>query len=76
MRVAASPRLQFVTFTQWNTAARQISGNARLTWEYRPLAFFNVIYNHRAPTAGPGASSTGPLLSRQFLVKGTWLLQL
>jgi hypothetical protein len=76
MRVAASPRLQFVTFTQWNTAARQISGNARLTWEYRPLAFFNVIYNHRAPTVGLGGASAAPSVSRQFFVKGTWLLQL
>jgi hypothetical protein len=74
-RLAANPRLQFVTFLQWNTAARQLTGNARLTWEYRPLAFLTVVYNHRAPVSGLGAASA-PAESRQLLVKGTWLLQL
>jgi hypothetical protein len=74
-RLAANPRLQFVTFLQWNTAARQLTGNARLTWEYRPLAFFNVVYNHRAPVAGLGAVAK-PIESRQLLLKWTWLLQL
>jgi hypothetical protein len=31
-RLAASPRLQFVSFVQWNTVARQLSANARLAW--------------------------------------------
>jgi hypothetical protein len=74
-RAAANPRLQFVTFVQWNTAARQLSGNARFTWEHRPLAFFNVIYNHRLPTRGL-SSAVPPLASRQLLVKWTWLFQL
>jgi hypothetical protein len=64
-----------VTFVQWNTAARQVSGNARLTWEHRPLAFFTVVYNHRAPVAGLAAAAS-PLESRQLLVKWNWLLQL
>jgi hypothetical protein len=74
-RVAANPRLQFVTVLQWNIAARQVSGNVRLTWEHRPLAFFNVIYKHRAPAFGLG-SATAPLESRQLLVECTWLIQL
>jgi hypothetical protein len=74
-RAAANPRLQFVAFVQWNTAVRQLSGNARFTWEYRPLAFFNVIYNHRTPT--PGLSSVVPPPgSRQLLAKWTWLFQM
>jgi len=75
-RVAANPRLQFVTFTQWNTSARQLSANARLTWEYQPLAFFNVIYNHRTAVSGLDVSTLPPAGSRQLLVKVTWLLQL
>jgi hypothetical protein len=75
-RLAANPRLQLVTFTQWNTAARQLSGNARLTWEYRPLAFFTVIYNHRVAVPGLGVSSVAPAASRQLLVKVVWLIQL
>jgi hypothetical protein len=74
-RVAANPRLQLVTFVQWNTAARQVSGNARLTWEHRPLAFLTVVYNHRAPVSGL-ADAVAPLGSRQLLVKWNWLLQL
>jgi hypothetical protein len=74
-RVAANPRLQLVTFVQWNTAARQVSGNARLTWEHRPLAFFTIVYNHRAPSSGL-ADAVAPLASRQLLAKLTWLLQL
>jgi hypothetical protein len=74
-RAAANPRLQFVTFVQWNTAARQLAANARFTWEYSPLAFVNVIYNHRAPVSGLGVPVTAPLGSRQLLLKWTWLVQ-
>jgi hypothetical protein len=74
-RVAANPRLQFVSFAQWNTVARQVSWNARFTWEYQPLAFFNVVYNHRTPVFGL-VSAAVPPASRQLLVKWTWLLQL
>jgi hypothetical protein len=45
------------------------------TWEYRPLAFFNVVYNHRGPVSGL-TTVPRPIESRQFLVKWTWLLQL
>ena len=65
-----------MTFTQWNTAARQLSANAPVTWEYQPLAFVNVIYNDRAPVPGLGVSAAAPVGSRQLLVKVTWLLQL
>ncbi|NOT27633.1 MAG: carbohydrate binding family 9 domain-containing protein [Acidobacteria bacterium] len=74
-RLAANPRLQLVTFAQWNTATRQFTGNARLSWEYRPLAFFTVVYNHRAPVSGLGTAAA-PVESRQLLLKGTWLFQL
>jgi hypothetical protein len=75
VRAAANPRLQFVTFLQWNTAAKQVTGNARLTWGHRPLAFFNIVYNHRGPVSGL-TTVPRPIESRQFLVKWTWLLQL
>jgi hypothetical protein len=74
-RLAANPRLQFVTFVQWNTAARQVTGNARLAWEYRRLAFFNVVYNHRGAISGI-ATATNPVESRQLLLRWTWLVQL
>jgi hypothetical protein len=74
-RAAANPRLQLVNFAQWNTSARQLSWNTRLAWEYRPLAFFTVVYNHRAPVDGLGVRSAAPPPSRQLLVKWTWLMQ-
>jgi hypothetical protein len=74
-RLAASPRLQLVSFAQWNTVARQLTVNARLSWEYQPLSFFTVVYNDRSPISGLAAvlPASG---SRQLLAKVTWLLQL
>jgi hypothetical protein len=75
-RLARSPRLQFVSFTQWNTVARQLSINARLAWEYQPLAYVTVIYNDRSPISGLGVPVPEVTSTRQLLVKATWLLQL
>jgi hypothetical protein len=75
-RLAASPRLQLVSFMQWNTAARQLSVNARLAWEYQPLSFLTLVYNDRAPVDGHGVVAPAPFGTRQLLAKLTWLLQL
>lgn len=75
-RLAAHPRLQLVSFVQWNTVARQLTANARLVWEYQPLSFFTVVYNDRSAVDGRGVMVPAPVESRQLLVKLTWLLQL
>lgn len=75
-RLATTPRLQLISFVQWNTVARQLTANARLAWEYRPLSFFTIVYNDRAPVDGRGVITAAPLASRQLLVKLTWLTQL
>ncbi len=75
-RLATTPRLQLVSFVQWNTAARQLTANARLAWEYRPLSFFTVVYNDRSPVDGRGVVTAAPFTSRQLLVKATWIRQL
>ena len=75
-RLAASPRLQLVSFVQWNTVARQLTVNARLAWDYQPLSFFTLVYNDRAAVAGLGVVAPAPVGSRQLLAKLTWLLQL
>lgn len=75
-RVAANPRLQLVNFAEWNTAARQLSWNTRFAWEYRPLAFLNVVFNRSSPVSGLGVPAPTPAVSSQFLVKWTWLLQM
>lgn len=75
-RFATTPRLQLISFVQWNTAVRQLTANARLAWEYRPLSFFTVVYNDRSPVDGRGVVTPAPFASRQLLAKVTWLLQL
>jgi hypothetical protein len=75
-RLAASPRLQLVTFAQWNTAGRQLAINARLSWEYRPLSYVTIVYNDRSPVDCRGVATAAPVASRQLLAKLTWLLQL
>lgn len=75
-RLAANPRLQLVSFTQWNTAIRQLSVNARVAWEYRPLAFVTLVYNDRSPVSGLGLDLPAPPLSRQLIAKVTWLFQM
>lgn len=75
-RLAATPRLQVVSFGQWNTVARQATVNARFSWEYRPLAFFTIVYNDRAPIDGRGVTVPAPAATRQLLAKFTWLWQL
>jgi hypothetical protein len=44
-RLAVNPRLQFIGFYQYNTAAQRAVWNLRLAWEYRPLSFFYVVFN-------------------------------
>jgi hypothetical protein len=75
-RLATTPRLQLVSFVQWNTVARQFTANARLAWEYRPLSFFTIVYNDRSPVDGRGVVTPSPFASRQLLVKLTWLAQI
>jgi hypothetical protein len=75
-RLAASPRLQLVSFVQWNTVARQMTINARLAWEYQPLSFVTIVYNDRSAVEGHGVVTSAPVPSRQLLAKVTWLLQL
>lgn len=75
-RLAANPRLQLVSFAQWNTVARQLTANARLAWEYRPLSFVTVVYNDRRAVDGRGVIVVPAQASRQLLVKLTWLWQL
>lgn len=75
-RLAASPRLQLVSFVQWNTVARQLTANARLSWEYQPLSYITLVYNDRGAVDGRGVVAPAPFGARQLLAKVTWLLQL
>jgi len=45
IRLALNPRLQWITFYQYNTAVNRGALNTRLSWEYQPLSFVYVVYN-------------------------------
>lgn len=45
-RFAFSPRLSIAAFLQYNSTHEELGGNVRLSWEFQPLSFVYLIYNH------------------------------
>ena len=69
---APNPRLQFSTFYQWNSVNDRGVWNARMSWEYRPLSYFYLVYNKdEIETLSPGA----PGSREQFIAKLTYLFE-
>lgn len=46
-RLAMNPRLQLIGFYQKNSQNNADNYNIRLSWEYQPLSYIYVVYNHR-----------------------------
>ena len=46
-RLALNPRLQLIGFYQRNSLSSQDNYNVRLSWEYQPLSYVYVVFNHR-----------------------------
>ena len=46
-RIALNPRVQLIGFYQKNSENNLSNYNFRLSWEYRPLSYFYVVFNHR-----------------------------
>lgn len=46
-RFALNPRLQLIGFYQKNTQNDLQNFNIRLSWEYQPLSYIYVVFNHR-----------------------------
>jgi hypothetical protein len=46
-RLALNPRLQLIGFYQKNSENNQGNYNIRFSWEYEPLSYFYVVFNHR-----------------------------
>ncbi|RDB03160.1 DUF5916 domain-containing protein [Runella aurantiaca] len=46
-RFALNPRVQLIGFYQKNTGTNSQNYNIRLSWEYQPLSYIYVVYNHR-----------------------------
>lgn len=46
-RFALNPRVQLIGFYQRNSQNASDNVNLRLSWEYQPLSYIYVVYNHR-----------------------------
>lgn len=46
-RLALNPRLQLIGFYQLNSISNAGNYNIRLSWEYQPLSYVYVVFNHR-----------------------------
>lgn len=46
-RFALNPRVQLISFYQQNSENNSKNYNIRLSWEYQPLSYIYVVYNHR-----------------------------
>ena len=46
-RFALNPRVQLIGFYQRNSESNSQNYNIRLSWEYKPLSYIYVVYNHR-----------------------------
>jgi hypothetical protein len=44
-RFALNPRLQLSGLYQWDSLTNRSGWNLRLSWEYRPLSYFYLVYN-------------------------------
>jgi hypothetical protein len=46
-RFALNPRLQLIGFYQKNSQNNSDNYNLRVSWEYHPLSYIYLVYNHR-----------------------------
>ncbi len=46
-RIALNPRLQLIGFYQKNSQSKLDNYNIRLSWEYQPLSYIYLVFNHR-----------------------------
>ena len=45
LRLSLNPRLQLITFYQYNSSNKSSTINSRLSWEYLPLSYIYVVIN-------------------------------
>jgi hypothetical protein len=45
-RLALNPRLQLIGFYQRNSENNSENYNIRLSWEYQPLSYVYLVFNH------------------------------
>ncbi|MFM8741509.1 MAG: DUF5916 domain-containing protein, partial [Cytophagales bacterium] len=76
IRLALNPRVQWISFYQYNSAINRNTFNTRLQWEYKPLSFiFLVLNDNRQDFLNPDTQINSRLVNQQGVFKVTYLKQ-
>ncbi len=76
LRLALNPRVQWISFYQYNTAINRNTLNTRLQWEYKPLSFIFIVLNdNRQDFMNNETMTTSRMNSQSGIVKVTYLKQ-
>ena len=76
IRLALNPRVQWISFYQYNSAINRSTLNSRLQWEYRPLSFiFLVLNDNRQDFTNTDTQVQSRMNSQQGIFKLTYLKQ-
>ncbi|MEM8506737.1 MAG: DUF5916 domain-containing protein [Bacteroidota bacterium] len=75
LRLSLNPRLQFITFYQYNTSNDSSTINSRLSWEYLPLSYLFIVFNDNRADGLNSALNPVRFQNTQGIVKLTFLKQ-
>ncbi|MEM9722598.1 MAG: DUF5916 domain-containing protein [Bacteroidota bacterium] len=76
LRLALNPRVQLVSFLQYNTASDRTTLNSRFVWEYSPLSYIYLVFNdNRQELFDEATGLTRRLHDQQGIFKVTFLKQ-
>lgn len=76
IRLALNPRVQWISFYQFNSAINRSTLNSRLQWEYKPLSFIFIVLNdNRQDFTNTDTQVQSRVNSQQGIFKLTYLKQ-
>jgi Domain of unknown function (DUF5916)/Carbohydrate family 9 binding domain-like len=76
IRLALNPRVQWISFYQYNSAINRNTFNTRLQWEYKPLSFIFIVLNdNRQDFTNRDTNITSRQNNQQGVFKITYLKQ-
>ena len=76
LRLALNPRVQLISFLQYNTASERTTFNSRFVWEYSPLSYIYLVYNdNRQELSNPETGLITKQHDQQGIFKITFLRQ-
>ncbi|HWA34420.1 MAG TPA: DUF5916 domain-containing protein, partial [Cyclobacteriaceae bacterium] len=75
MRLGLNPRVQLITYYQYNTATEKGIVNVRLAWEYRPLTYIYIVYNENRQQVFNSVTQQNDVLRNQNAIFKITLLK-